>query len=144
MRRCYLVSPIMLQLHWSKSESENDIAWNGYLHSPVVCLHWSESDFTWKLGYNPFWSDVASNISPLLLLQFNCTLTGRHSTKVNIMPLKYWSVKGVIRYVFINRQQIDLCIPLTCKSIWHVKHQLESNPFLHLPIIVLRQIPHGL
>ena len=63
----------MLQLYWS--ESESDVAWNGYLDSPVVCLHWSESDFTWKLDCNPFWSNVASNTSLSLSLQYNCTLT---------------------------------------------------------------------
>ena len=61
----------MLQLHWS--ESESDVAWNGYLNSPDVCLHWSECDFAWKLGYNPFWSDIASDISLSLLLQYSCT-----------------------------------------------------------------------
>ena len=52
---------VILQLHWR--ESESDVALNGYLDSPVVCLHWSESDFTWKLGCNPFWSDVTSDVS---------------------------------------------------------------------------------
>ena len=61
----------MLQLHWS--ESESDVARNGYLDSPVVCLHWIESDFAWKLGCNPFWSDVVINVS--LSLIYNCTLT---------------------------------------------------------------------
>ena len=62
----------MLQLHWS--ESESDVAWNGYLDSPVVCLHWSKSDFAWKLGCNPFWSDVANDVSLSLSPQYNCTL----------------------------------------------------------------------
>ena len=30
----------MVQLYWSEHESENDVAWNGYIDLPVVCLHW--------------------------------------------------------------------------------------------------------
>ena len=60
----------MMQLHRSKSES--DITWNGYIDSPVVCLHWSDRDFAWKFDCNPFWSDVASNVS--LSLKYNCTI----------------------------------------------------------------------
>ena len=71
--RIYVKRLIMLQLHWS----ESDVAWNGYLDSPVVCLHWSESDFAWKLGCNPFWSDVTSDVSLSLSLQYNCTLKMR-------------------------------------------------------------------
>ena len=47
---------------------------------PVVCLHWSESDFAWKLGCNPFWSDIASDISLSLSLQYNCTLRWHHNS----------------------------------------------------------------
>ena len=39
----------------------------------AVYLHWCESDFAWKLGFNPFWSDVASNVS--LSLQYKCSIT---------------------------------------------------------------------
>ena len=62
----------MLQLHWS--ESENDVAWNALLVYYAVYLYWSESDYAWKLGCNPFWSDVASDVSLSLSLQYNCTL----------------------------------------------------------------------
>ena len=75
----------VLQLHWSKSESERDVAWNGYLDSPVVCLHWNESDFAWKLGCNPFWSDVTSDVS--LLLQYNCTLRREKGLSGVVLPL---------------------------------------------------------
>ena len=30
----------MLHLYRSESESESDIAWNGYIGFQVVCLHW--------------------------------------------------------------------------------------------------------
>ena len=30
----------MVHLYWSESESESDIAWNGYIGFQVVCLHW--------------------------------------------------------------------------------------------------------
>ena len=30
----------MLHLYWSESESESDIAWNGYIGFQVVCLYW--------------------------------------------------------------------------------------------------------
>ena len=46
--------PLMLQLHWSESKSESDVAWNALLVYYAVYLYWSESDFTWKLGCNPF------------------------------------------------------------------------------------------
>ena len=29
-----------VELYWSEGESENDIAWNGYIDFPVVYLHW--------------------------------------------------------------------------------------------------------
>ena len=53
---------VMLQLHWS--ESESDVAWNGYLDSQVVCLHWSKSNFALKFGCNPFWSNVDLKLKP--------------------------------------------------------------------------------
>ena len=31
---------LMMDLHWSERESESDVAWNGYIHFLVVCLHW--------------------------------------------------------------------------------------------------------
>ena len=40
-------------------ESESDVAWNELLVYCAVYLYWRESDFAWKLGCNPFWSEVA-------------------------------------------------------------------------------------
>ena len=62
----------MMQLY--RSESKSHIAWNGYLDSHVVCLHWSYRDFIWKLDCNPLWSDVGRKVSLSLSFKYNCTI----------------------------------------------------------------------
>ena len=69
------VSTFRVHLYWSESESKSDDAWNALHLYCAVYLHWSESNCTWKLGCNPFWSDVASNVSLSLSLQYKCSIT---------------------------------------------------------------------
>ena len=64
----------IMNYYWSESESKSDIAWNALHWYCAVYLHWSESDFTWKLGCNPFWSDVASNVLLSFSLHYKCSI----------------------------------------------------------------------
>ena len=55
-----------MQLYWSESESERDIAWNGYIVFQVVCLFWVvttiKEDFQFRLRSNIIAPYNASNV----------------------------------------------------------------------------------
>ena len=61
MNKLVFIMIIMLHLYWSESESESDVAWNGYIQFYAAYLYWSDlsakanvASLPSRMGCNPF------------------------------------------------------------------------------------------
>ena len=94
-----VMSGLKVELYWS--ESESDIAWNGYIDFSVVCSHWVAAE--------------KRNFSLSRSLQYNSALSVEHLSTLfmRLLPLTILPIQTKIRVFY---QKTNTC----CLSINHL------------------------